>query len=594
MTWNIEIENIAGIRHGTATLEPGFDAIRGTNWEGKSSFIEAIETALGVATPLTEGADNGHVELDADDGTVAVELVRDGRNVRQQGEPYLSDEYDQKRARLFACLDERNPVRQAVNAGENLEEILMQPLDIQNLDEEISSLKHERERVDNELAQANEAANRIPTVREQITQLEDEIEDTQQRISELSTDDDGSAERDRLSQLRAERDQVASRIDRFESSIERTKETLAEKRTELESLTVPEDSTVESDLAEARENLQAVKGDADLLQSLYSANQRVLEEDRLSLITDIDHQLTDDTVTCWVCDNEASRGEMEAQINALGEKVSELRSEIEAYRDKVDRLEARAEEIKQAEQRQRDLEEAIADHESNVDDRQERLSEMRTRHDELDAEIEDLSTTVSSTTDELTDLESEVKYREMELEENRDELETLEARASRADNLESERETLTSEIVELRNRKEEMKRRTREAFDEAIGEIVARFETSFEMARLTSNFDLVVARNGRDASLDALSEGERALLGLVAALAGHKAFEVGDTVPCLLVDGVSSLADENLHTLVEYLRDRATYIVFTVHPEYTAFEGNEIEPSDWKVVSDVHSAEASR
>jgi chromosome segregation ATPase len=594
MTWNIEIENIAGIRHGTATLEPGFDAIRGTNWEGKSSFIEALETVLGVATPLTEGTDSGRVELDADDETVAVELVRDGQNVRRQGAPYLTDEYDQKRARLFACLDERNPVRQAVSAGENLEEILMQPLDIQNLDEEISSLNHEREQVDNELAQANEAANRIPTVREQITQLEDEIEETKQRISELSSDDDdGSGERDRLSQLRAERDQVASRIDRFESSIERTEETLSEKRTELESLTVPEDSTVESDLAEARENLQTVKGDADLLQSLYSANQRVLEEDRLSLITNVDHQLTDDTVTCWVCDNEASRGEMETQIDALGEKVSELRSEIEAYRDKVDRLEARAEEIKQAEQRKRDLEEAIADHESNVADRQERLSEMRTRHDELDAEIEDLSTTVSSTTDELTDLESEVKYREMELDESRDELETLEARASRVDNLESERETLTSEIVELRNRKEEMKRRTREAFDEAIGEIVARFETSFEMARLTSDFDLVVARNGREASLDALSEGERALLGLVAALAGHKAFEVGDTVPCLLVDGVSSLADENLHMLVEYLRDRATYIVFTVHPEYTAFEGNEIEPSDWTVVSDAR-VEASR
>ncbi|WP_049902149.1 archaea-specific SMC-related protein [Halococcus agarilyticus] len=592
MTWHLDIENIAGIRHGTATLEPGLDAIRGTNWGGKSSFIRALETALGVASPLTEGADRGHVELDADGESVAVDLVRDGRTVRREGTPYLTGEYDRKRARLFACLDERNPVRRAVDAGENLEGVLLQPLAIQNIDEEIGSLKHEREQVEGEIARANEAADRIPSVRDEIEGLEAEIEDANERMSQLSTDDDGSDERDRLSGLRAERDQVASRIDRFENTVERTEATLADKQEELEALTVPEESSVEDDLADAREELQSVKNDLDLLQSLYSANQRVLEEDRLGLVTDVDHQLTDDTVACWVCDSETSRGEMDARVDALGERATELRSEIETHRDTVDRLEARAEEFDQTRRRERDLEEAIADHESTVADRRDRLAELRTRRDELDDEIEELSAEVSATTDELTDLESEVKYREMELEEYRDELATLETRADRADDLEAERERLSTEIADLRNRKAAVKRRTREAFDDAIGEIVPRFETGFETARLTPNFDLVVARNGREAQLSALSEGERELLGLVAALAGHAAFEVGDTVPCLLVDGVSSLADENLHTLVEYLRDRTTYIVFTVHPEYTAFEGNEITIDDWTVVSDERSATA--
>ncbi|PSQ11924.1 ATPase [Halobacteriales archaeon QS_7_68_65] len=592
MTWHLDIENVAGIRHGTATLEPGLDAIRGTNWEGKSSFIQALETALGVASPLTEGADRGHVELDTNEESIAVDLVRDGRTVRREGTPYLTDEYDRKRARLFACLDERNPVREAVAAGEPLEDVLLEPLAVQNIDEEIASLKHERERVEGEIGQANEAADRIPTVRDEIEGLEAEIEDANERMSELSTDDDGSDERDRLSALRADRDRVASRIDRFENAVERTEATLADKRAELESLTVPEASSVEDDLADAREELQSVKNDLDLLQSLYSANRRVLEEDRLGLVTDVDHQLTDDAVTCWVCDGETSRGEMEARVDALGERVTELRSGIEAHRTTVDRLEARAEEFTQARRRERDLEAAIADHESNVADRRERLAELRTRREELDDEIEALADAVSATTDELTDLESEVKYREMELEEYRDELATLETRADRADDLEAERESLSAEIAALRNRKAAVKRRTREAFDDAIGEIVPRFETGFETARLTPNFDLVVARNGREAELDALSEGERELLGLVAALAGHAAFEVADAVPCLLVDGVSSLADENLHTLVEYLRDRATYVVFTVHPEYTAFEGNEVAVDDWTVVSDEQSVTA--
>jgi DNA repair exonuclease SbcCD ATPase subunit len=164
-----------------------------------------------------------------------------------------------------------------------------------------------------------------------------------------------------------------------------------------------------------------------------------------------------------------------------------------------------------------------------------------------------------------------------------EELHTLEERETRIETLESEYESCTEEIEALRNRKGELKSRARRAFDDAMQEILDRFDTGFESARLTPEFDLVVARDGRDASLDALSDGELELLGFIAALAGYESFGVDETVPILLIDGVGSLADENLHTLINYLDERCEYLVFTAYPEHEPFEGREINPTDWVV-----------
>jgi hypothetical protein len=135
-------------------------------------------------------------------------------------------------------------------------------------------------------------------------------------------------------------------------------------------------------------------------------------------------------------------------------------------------------------------------------------------------------------------------------------------------------------------RKPSIKRRTRESFDDAIEEVITQFDTSYGTARLTPDFDLVVARDGREASLDALSEGEVELLGFVAALAGYEAFAVQDRVPVLLVNRLGGLDDSNLHARIEYLRGRAEYLVFTAYPEHAAFDSHDIDPGDWVVVSD--------
>lgn len=586
MTWELSMENIAGIRDGDATLTPGVNAIRGSNWQGKSSFLAAIETAMGVETALTEGAERGRVEFSADGDAHIVELVRDNGTVVRDGDRYLSDEYDIICANLYAFLDENNPVRRAVRNGDNLEALLTRPLDFENIDARIADRKRERERVDTELTRAQEADKRLPAVTERVTKLEADLEELRNRRNELGESDaDTEGVRDELSDRRAERDDVRNRVERLERSVERARDELDSRRAELAEVTVPTDEDVETELAEARTELREAERDTKLLQSLYGVTNQLLEEDRLDLLTDVDRNLLEDTFACWLCGDETDREEVAARLDEIGDRASQLQTRTADVRERVEALEDRRDEIAAVRRKRTDFEDRIADLEATVSDRETSLASARDRLAELDDEVDAFAADVGVADEQLVDIESEFKYTEARLEDAREELSILTAQADKQPALEAERGQLTDEIESLRNRKDELKRRARTEFDEALQEILTPFDTGFETARLTPNFELVVARGGREASLDALSEGELELLGFVAALAGHAAFEVAERVPIMLLDRLGGLADENLHTLVDCLHDRAEYLVVTAYPEHGAFDGREIDPAAWTVVS---------
>ncbi|GAA0511590.1 hypothetical protein SAMN04488066_10445 [Halorubrum aquaticum] len=587
MGWELTIENVAGIREGSARIDPGNNVVRAANWQGKSSFLQAIETAMGTAAPLTENADAGRVELETPDGTHVVELERRDGTVVSSGSGLLSDEYDRIRADLYAFLDEDNAIRDAVRRGEDLADLLTRPLEFENIEERIAELRSERSSVDAELSNAEDAASRLPSVQEEVTRLDARLEELRERRESLTEPDDADgeeAEREELSRLRAERSRTERRVDRLSDAVERIEGTLAELREERESLTVPEED-VSEELSRIRDRRESIRTDVELLRAVYSANRRVLTEGRVELLTDRDRGLLGDDVACWLCGTETDEESLRERLEDLSDRISELTAERAEYDDRVEELEERRDRIRDATKRRDELDRRIGDLEAKLADREESLESARDHRSELDGRIESLEETVAERDEEVTDVASDLARVETELEERREELEDLERRADKRSTLADEREALSEEIEELRNRKTEMKRRTREAFDEAIADLLERFDTSFETARLTSEFELVVARDGRTASLDALSEGELELLGIVAALAGHEAFEVGEDVPVLLLDRLGGLSAGNLSTLVEYLDGRAEYLVFTAYPEHDALEASVVDPSEWDVVS---------
>lgn len=586
MTWHLSIENIAGIRRGDAQIEPGVNAVRASNWQGKSSFLAAIETVFGTAAPLTEGERSGRVVLSTESDEFTVEIEQTAGTISQSGEPYLTDEVDRVCAELFAFLDETNEVRQAVRVGNNLESFLTRPLDFENIDEQIANLQAERDQVETERKRVEAAANHLPNLQTTVTNLESKLDDLHAEWEEIGDNVTGdNAAREDLSDLRAEREQVKAGINRYESIAERVDETLEGKRDELESLEIPSREDLETDLESLHGDLREVVRDKELLQSVYEVNQRVLDEDRVALLTEIHHEMLSDTVACWLCGCESARDTIEDQLDAIAEHIDTLRNEEASLREEAEDLEAKQQAAKKAERRERDLRDRIGELESQLAEAKQNLENARTSRAALDERIDELTAEVNTTEDRATDIKSEIKYTEAELADARDDLDTAEAEASQRDILDDEYDSLTAEIAELRTRKENVKRETREAFSSALDDLLERFDVGFETARLTDTFDLVVARGGRETRLDALSEGERELLGIIAAIAGHEAFDVAGRLPIMLLDSHAGLDDTNLHHLVEYLSERVDILVLSAYPEYETFDGNELSPTDWQVVT---------
>jgi DNA repair exonuclease SbcCD ATPase subunit len=171
----------------------------------------------------------------------------------------------------------------------------------------------------------------------------------------------------------------------------------------------------------------------------------------------------------------------------------------------------------------------------------------------------------------------------------------LESQADRRNELQEEMDEISENIESLRSRREDIIEEARATFQESMEDIIEVLNPSFEAARLekqvdaetreTEELNLIIAREGRETDVAALSEGEIELVGIIVALAGYEAFDVAEHIPCILLDEVGGLASDNLHTLVHYLGDRTEYLITTAYPEMGEFSGHTISPAEWNVVS---------
>jgi len=588
MNWNFEIENVGGILHAEAEITPGLNAVQASNWQGKSSFLEGIKVALGISKQLTQRKTTGQVHYSSDAKSGVVQLGRKEGSVRQIGTPILADEYDFVRARLFACLGEQNEIRQAVRNGENLKQLLLRPLDFENIDEQIRTLRAERNQIDQEIELAEKAQNRLPKVQQKVTQLEQDIEELKTKQSELtesSTTEKSDSTQEQLTDLESEKSKLEDKVERLKNSLDRTDSLLESKRDELDEISIPEEQLSDTQLDETRAELQELKRDKKVLESVHSSMQMVLRENRIELITEVTRQLDKDQIVCWTCGHETTRGKITEQVDQIGSKTADLKTTVDETQSRVEKLEAKRERVKQSQNRRESLQKEISELEEKRSTDKQSIESARQRLTDLKTEIKTLAEKVDETTEERTNIESTIKYRRAELQDARDDLAQLEKRKERLEDLQRQRTNIADKITELRERKEKIQFETREQFDDAIQNIVPKFETGFESARLTSEFDLVVARDGRQTPIDALSEGELELLGFAAALAGYRAFSVADLLPFILVDRIGGLAEQNLEILVEFLYNETSHLVFTAYPEHGTVNAHAIDPNGWIVAN---------
>ena len=626
MTASITAEDIGGIDETSVTFAPGVTVLEGENATNRTSLLRAIMAALGSNRVSIKGdADEAFAKLELGDETYTRELVREGSTVRTGGDPYLEDP---TLADLFAFLLESNEARRAVARGEDLREIIMRPVDDDEIQREVDRLVERRRELDEEIEGLDSLKNRLPSLEERRTQLRTEIEETEAELaskeSELE-DRDTDVEETReekaeletcLEELRDKRSTLEDVRYDLETERESLESARAEKReleAELEEL--PETPTgeieeLESQIDRLREQKRQLESEVNEIQSVIGFNQELLEGDDADVLGELvepvedvtEDLLPDETVTCWTCGSEVPEEQIETTIGRLRELSQSKLGEVNEIENRMDELTEEARELREQQRRREELQRRIDDASAELERGESAVERLTDRREELREEVRDLESEIESmeddSYDEILDLHKEANQLEYELgrlegdlEDVEEEIAEIEDRLDEEDRLKSRREELDEEIEELRTKIERIESKAVEEFNEHMDVILdtlgydnleriwlERVEREVREGRqtVTKNvFELHIVRQTDSGAtyedtIDHLSESEREVTGLVFALAGYLAHEVYETVPFMVLDSLEAIDANRIAILIDYLKSYADYLVVALLPEDAA------------------------
>ena len=626
----LSVRNIGGISETEVEFAPGVTVLKGRNATNRTSLLQAIMAACGSTDVSIKGdAAEASVVMRIDGDTYKRTLVRENGTIRATGDSYLDDTTV---ATLFAFLLESNEARRAVARSDDLREIIMRPVDTSAIQAEISQLEAKKRQIDQQLADLDKQEGNLPDLERQRTELEDDIEATEAELDSVEEAIDAEAadvksEREEqaeveaklaeLRDLRSELDDVRYDEDTERESIERLQEELAGLEDERDELPDPTETNVESirhELDELRERRQRLERKINELNTVVQFNGEMLEGSNTQVRQALDDArdgdegsvtnqlLEEETVTCWTCGSTVEREKIEQTIDLLRElrkETTERKDEIQA---EIDDLEARKNDFEERTRRRAELsdrldriEEEIETSEDTLDSLQERRADLETEIASMTEAIEELRNEARSELLDLHERANELEYELGRLQNERDSIESriddIESDLARRADLESDRETVQDELVELRTRIERIQEDAIEAFNghmetvldlleyENIDRIwIERTMTEVSQGRGTTTqptFDLHIVRNSETGSsyedtIAHLSESEREVVGLVFALAGYLVHDAHEECPFILLDSLEAIDSDRIAQLIAYLGDYAEYLVVALLPEDAA------------------------
>ncbi|TMT86464.1 chromosome segregation protein SMC [Haloterrigena sp. H1] len=613
-------ENIGGIDSTEVTLTPGVNVLTGRNATNRTSFLQTIMAALGSRhTSLKGDADAGHVELTLDGQQYTRVLERRNGEVVFDGDPYLDDP---ELADLFAFQLESNEARRAVRNGDDLRELIMRPIDTDEIEAEIESLEADKRDLDDRLEHLAQLETELPGLEEERTALDDEIESVTDRITDLETDLDefeldieaSHARKDAIESAFADLQAARTELESIEYDLETERESYAELEAERDDLQAElaalDDEQTSPDRLEGRiQELRARKRSLDTtvseLQSVIRFNEDRLGDDGFEVELeepadsetetdgDITEQLLADDVVCWTCGSHVDRGRIEStleRLRSLRQRKLDERSELQVQ---LDDLASRRKTLRERAQKRGELETRLSAIENDLERRQQRIEELEAERDEQRARVTDLESDadtfenaeygdVIETHRELNRLELERETIEAERDDLQARIDEIEATLADRGDLEDRRETVEEALTECRTRVNRLEETAVDAFNEHMDSILSlleyenldriwidRREKTVREGRRTvtkTTFDLHIVRSTADGTsyedtIDHLSESEREVTGLIVALAGYLVHDVYDVVPFMLLDSLEAIDADRIAALVEYLEEYADCLV---------------------------------
>lgn len=623
---NIEIKNIGGINNATISLTNGVSLLTGRNATNRTSALRAIMTALGSDRASLKGdAKEGSVRLEYDGSKYTRQLQRDGEHVRFSGEPYLDDPTV---ADLFAFVLESNEARQAVRRGDDLREIIMRPIDTDQIEAEIKQCQATRDEIDTQLAEIEEIESELPTLEHQRAQKQSELTDVRAELETINAQiDQHEADVDDEASIQQQRDAAYERLQEAQSTVSTLTFDLETKQQTLDKLTTERDdllatledlpdtsidtAELENRIDDLRERKASLTRRLTDLNGIIEFNQEMLAGDSDQFLKQTQRvqqnqaslaQLSTETTICWTCGSEV-------ETKAIDETVSELKT---VQQDIVTEQSDVADQLEELVTKKQEIEDQVA----TRSDTEQRLTELKTEIEGVQADIDDLNAQIDAAEAEATELQSDIESLEtddydaiidlhqeatenqMQIEQLEDDIETLtekivaheETIATQPD-LKAKREAVTDQLTELRNRVKQIEQEAVTEFNEQMETVlellgydnleriwIERKETKVHEKRKKtseSTFDLHVVRTTDDGAayedtIEHLSESEREVTGLVFALAGYLVHDVGETVPFMILDSLEAIDRDRIATLIDHFQSEAPYLVVALLTEDAA------------------------
>ncbi|MUV59363.1 archaea-specific SMC-related protein [Halobacterium sp. CBA1126] len=620
----VHARNVGGIDEAEVSLPPGVTVLTGRNATNRTSFLQAIMAGLGSERATLKGdADEGEVELQVGDETYTRTLTRSGDTVVYGGDPYLDDPTV---ADQFAFLLENTEVRRAVARGDDLREIIMDPVDTEEIESQIRQLENEKRDLDDQIQELERIEHELPELEAEKQDIEEDLEAAREELAEVEAEIE---ERDvSLEQSRSQKEAIEeafealrdaqSELEDLEFDLETEQQTLDDLRDERDQLEAELDDADEFDenpdhlagrIDELRERKRALDDTISQLGSVISFNEEMLDGEGLDLDefgddadTDPTQQLLGDSenVVCWTCGSEVERDSIEETVDHLRELRAEKLDERSDIDDQIDDLSSTRSEI-QRQQRERErterrlseVEAEIESTEQRIDSLEESIEDQREEVEELEAETEDAGT--GGDYDEVLELHrksNEVEIRierlESDLEDVESDIEEHEETLGERDELVERREEIDDELTDLRTKVDRIEEEAVEEFNDHMESVLAvleydnieriwveRREREVREGRHKvekTTFDLHIIRATDDGTsyrdtIDHLSESEREVTGLVFALAGYLVHEVYEDVPFMVLDSLEAIDSDRIARVVEYFSDYADYLTVALLPE---------------------------
>ncbi|QCC60333.1 AAA family ATPase [Natrinema thermotolerans] len=618
----VAAENIGGIDSTEVTLAPGVNVLTGRNATNRTSFLQTIMAALGSRRSSLKGdADDGRVELTFDDERYMRSLTRRNGEVVFDGDPYLDEP---ELADLFAFLLESNEARRAVRSGDDLREIIMRPIDTDEIEAEIDRLEAEKRDLDGRLEELAQLDSELPDLESDRVALADEIEATEERIADLEADleefdldVEASRERkDAIESAFADLQEARTELESIEYDLETERESRAELETERDDLETeleafdddPESpDRLEGRVQELRDRKRSLDTTVSELQSVIRFNEERLAEDGFDVDLEVDDgaaadddgDVTDqlladsDDVVCWTCGSRVDRDRIEATLDRLRSLRQRKLDERSDLQEQIDDLSDRRKELREQRQKRGEIETRLEAVEDELERRTDRIEALEADLEEQRARVEDLESDAETYENaeygEVIDTHRDLNRLELELEDleaERDEVEAriaeIEEKIEERSDLEQRRETVEDELTDLRTRVDRIEENAVDAFNDHMDSILSILEyrnidriwierrerTVREGRRKVSRtaFDLHIVRTTEDGrtyedTVDHLSESEREVTGLVFALAGYLVHDVYEIVPFMLLDSLEAIDSNRIADLVAYFEEYVDCLV---------------------------------